>query len=145
MVSELIAYCGLYCGACSFKIAYEENDRVHITRMPKYYDHLKNNPLEFCPGCRLENKCGDCTIRDCGIDKETEYCSLCNNFPCDKLHRFNSDGKPHHEESISNLKLLKEIGEKKWLELMREKWTCKCGSGYSWYYVKCAKCDGAGR
>jgi len=141
MASEFIAYCGLYCGACSFRVAFEENNRKHIARMPAYYDRLKNEPLEFCPGCRLENKCGECDIRDCAINKKIEYCSQCNDFPCDKLIRFNSDGKPHHEESINNLKLLKEIGEDKWLDLMKEKWTCRCGSKYSWYNKECSKCD----
>lgn len=140
MASELIAYCGLYCGACSFRVAFEENDREHITQMPAYYDRLKNEPLEFCPGCRLENKCGECDIRDCAISKGIEHCGQCKDFPCDILARFNSDGKPHHEESINNLNLIKEIGEEAWLELMRGKWTCKCGSKYSWYYKECLKC-----
>jgi len=141
MASEFIAYCGLYCGACSFRVAFEDNNREHITHMPTYYDHFKNEPLEFCPGCRLENKCGECAIRDCAMNKEIEYCSQCNDFPCDRSIRFNSDGKPHHEESISNLNLLKEIGKEKWLDLMRERWTCKCGSRYSWYYKECPKCN----
>ncbi|AKA70399.1 DUF3795 domain-containing protein [Clostridium scatologenes] len=142
MASEFIAYCGLYCGACSFRVAFEDNDRNHIEHMPMYYNYLKNKPLEFCPGCRLENKCGECTIRDCAIEKKVEYCSQCNDFPCDKLKKFSNDGKPHHGEAISNLNMLKEIGEKKWLDLMKEKWTCsKCGSKYSWYYKKCTKCD----
>ncbi len=141
MASELIAYCGLYCGACSFRVAFEENNRDHVTHMPTYYDLLKNDPLEFCPGCRLENKCGECAIRDCAMNKGIEYCSQCNDFPCSKSIRFNSDGKPHHGESISNLNLLREIGEEKWLDIMRERWTCKCGARYSWYYKECTKCN----
>ncbi|AOT72227.1 DUF3795 domain-containing protein [Geosporobacter ferrireducens] len=141
MPNELIAYCGLYCGACSFKVAFEENNREHIIRMPAYYDRLKNEPLEFCHGCRLENQCGDCSIRDCARDREIEYCSLCDDFPCKILKEFNNDGKPHHAESISNLNLLKDIGKEKWLELQKEKWTCtKCNSRYSWYLKQCQKC-----
>lgn len=137
MASELIAYCGLYCGACSFKVAFEENDREHINRMPAYYDDLKDKPLQPCPGCRLEYKCGDCSIRDCAVGKGIEYCSMCDDFPCDKINKFNSDKKPHHGEVISSLELLREIGEKAWLEQMKGKWTCKCGTRYSWYYKKC--------
>lgn len=109
--------------------------------MPSYYDGLKNGPLEFCPGCRLENKCGECAIRDCAINKKIEHCGQCNEFPCDILERFNSDGKPHHGESIINLNLIREIGEEEWLKLMKEKWTCKCGSRHSWYYKECQKCE----
>lgn len=145
MSIELLAYCGLYCGACSFKVAYEENNREHITRMPAMYDHFKNEPLEFCPGCRLENRCGDCEIRDCARSKEIEYCSLCDVFPCEKIINFNNDGKPHHGESIGNLNLLKNIGEEKWLELQKEKWTCKCNARYSWYLRECKKCNDARR
>ena len=62
MSDELIAYCGLYCGACSFKVGYEENSEKHVIRMPSMYDQFKGQPLVFCPGCRLENQCGDCAI-----------------------------------------------------------------------------------
>jgi hypothetical protein len=140
MPNELIAYCGLYCGACSFKVAFEENNKRHVKQMPSQYEHLNSKPLEFCPGCRLENQCGDCDIRDCARSKELEYCSVCYEFPCKKLIKFNNDGKPHHADSISNLNSLKEIGETKWLELQKEEWTCKCGTRYSWYLKECVKC-----
>lgn len=143
MSDELIAYCGLYCGACSFKVGYEENNREHIMRMPSIYDKFKSQPPAFCPGCRLENQCGDCAIRDCAQGKEIKYCSLCSDFPCKKLMDFSCDGKPHHSESIKNLVLLKEIGEEKWLEMQEQQWTCeKCNSRFSWYLKKCEKCDG---
>lgn len=138
MPSELIAYCGLYCGACSFRQAYQENDRKHIEAMPSCYDHLKNNPLEYCPGCRLENNCGECKIRDCAIEKNHNHCGECSYFPCDKIITFNTDGKPHHSETLDNLKLLNEVGEKSWLEYMDKKWACsKCGARLSWYLKSC--------
>jgi len=137
MPSELIAYCGLYCGACSFRLAFQENNRKHIEVMPSCYDNLKNNPLEYCPGCRLENKCGECRIRDCAVENKYNHCGECSDFPCDKITNFNNDGKPHHSESLNNLKLLNEIGEKSWLEYMDNKWTCKCGTKLSWYYKCC--------
>ena len=140
MSKELIAYCGLYCGACSLKVAYESNNNEHVIRMPPQYDHLKNTPVVFCPGCRLDNQCGDCDMRDCAISRDIDYCSLCGDFPCEKLVRFNSDGKPHHTEAISNLSSLREIGEAKWLELQHEKWSCKCGTKYSWYMHECEEC-----
>jgi len=140
MSNELIAYCGLYYGACSFKVAFDENDKAHLMSMPAYYDPFKNKPLNFCPGCRLENQCDPCAIRDCNRDKKIEYCSLCDDFPCEKLKNFNNDGKPHHVESIANLHLLNKIGPEKWLELQKEKWTCQCKARYSWYLRECKKC-----
>jgi hypothetical protein len=140
MSNELIAYCGLYCGACSFKVAFEENDREHLMRMPPKYDYLKNAPLEFCPGCRLENKCGECAIRDCAIEKKVAYCSLCDEFPCDKLKRFSTDGIPHHAESIENLKESKTMGSEKLLTTPKAQWMCTCTERYSWYLKRCKKC-----
>jgi len=141
MTNELIAYCGLYCGACSFKVGFEENNKEHVACMPSVYDDFKNKPLEFCPGCRLENQCGDCVIRNCARNKKIEYCSLCDDFPCKRLIDFTRDGKSHHAESIENLIVLKNIGNKEWLEIQHDKWTCKCNARYSWYLTKCVKCN----
>ena len=138
MASELIAYCGLYCGACSFRLAAQENDRNHIEQMPSYYNKLKNQPLEYCPGCRLENKCGECQIRDCAINTRHSHCDECRDFPCEKIVEFNNDGRPHHGEVLNNLKLLKEMGEENWLEHMNKKWTCTCGAKISWYHKSCS-------
>jgi len=140
MSVELIAYCGLYCGACSFRVAFEEKNRKHVTAMPMKYDYLKNAPLEHCAGCRMDNRCGDCEIKDCAVERNLEYCSLCNDFPCDKLNRFNNDGIPHHAESIGNLNLLKQMGTEKWADLQNEHWKCKCGERFSWYLTECMKC-----
>ena len=138
MASELVSICGLYCGACSFRIAAMENDKNHIDSMPSVYDHVKNLPLEFCPGCRLENKCGECAIRDCAMERKVDYCSKCGDFPCNRISAFSKDGKPHHEEILQNFALLESLGETRWLEYMAEKWKCKkCEVKRSWYYKKC--------
>lgn len=138
MASSLISYCGLFCGACSFKIAYETKNREHINHMPSVYDHLKQYELENCPGCRLENKCGECKIRDCAAEKNIDYCFQCADYPCQSIIEFSNDGKSHHEEIIENFKLLKDIGEDEWLKTMENKWTCmKCGKKKSWYYKEC--------
>ena len=143
MASELIAYCGLYCGACSFRLAAEENDRSHLLHMPSAYDGFKEKPLEHCPGCRLENACGQCAIRDCAVGKGVSCCSQCALFPCARLTGFAGDGKPHHGEVLENLKLLVELGEEGWLEHMKRRWTCRCGRRISWYHKTCG-CDEEG-
>lgn len=134
----MIAYCGLYCGACSFRLAAAENDRRHLLAMPNAYDAWKDTPLEACPGCRLENNCGPCAIRDCAISKGIGTCAECGDFPCDRLKSFNADGKPHHAESIPNLELLSRLGEEDWLESMARRWSCeRCGKRKSWYRADC--------
>ncbi len=138
--NELIAYCGLYCGACSFKVGYDENDRAHIECIPDKYEKFRHMPLLFCPGCRLDNQCGGCDIKDCAEEKKLDDCSQCDQFPCQKLRAFNNDGIPHHSESIANLKKLRQIGPEKWITLQEKRWKCGCGTRYSWYLKRCKTC-----
>ncbi len=53
---NLVAYCGLYCGACKM--------------------YLK----EKCPGCRLNEKASWCKARSCCIEHEYASCADCNDF-----------------------------------------------------------------
>jgi len=64
----LIAYCGLYCGACR-----------------KY---LKGS----CPGCRENNKASWCKIRSCNLEHGYSSCADCKDFAnpmdCKKFNNF---------------------------------------------------------
>lgn len=53
---DLVAYCGLYCGACS--------------------SYLK----ETCPGCHDNQKASWCKIRTCCIDHGFKSCADCKDF-----------------------------------------------------------------
>ena len=53
----LVAYCGLYCGAC------------------KRYLQGK------CPGCRENQKASWCKVRACGIRNQYASCAECTEFP----------------------------------------------------------------
>lgn len=63
---ELVAYCGLYCGAC-----------------PRY---LKDR----CPGCHENHKATWCKIRSCCIEHGYASCADCEEFTdphdCRKFH-----------------------------------------------------------
>ncbi len=65
---SLIAYCGLYCGAC-----------------PKYL-------AEKCPGCHENNKAGWCKVRECNIQNNYQSCADCKEFrnpmDCKKFNNF---------------------------------------------------------
>ena len=63
---ELIAYCGLYCGACG-----------------KY---IKGK----CPGCRQNEKAQWCKIRTCCMDNGFQTCAECKMNPheCKKFNNF---------------------------------------------------------
>ena len=66
--SELVSYCGLYCGSCS-----------------KYQKGK-------CPGCAKNEKATWCKIRKCCIEKNIKSCSECNVFSdiseCKKFDNF---------------------------------------------------------
>jgi len=65
---NLIAYCGLYCGACK-----------------KYLQ-------EKCPGCLENNRASWCKVRTCCIEHSYSSCADCQSFEnlkeCKKLNNF---------------------------------------------------------
>ncbi len=137
---DLLSYCGLYCGACSFKLAYDEQDRAHLRGMPGKYVVPEDVPLQSCPGCRKDSAAGGCGIRTCAEARAVAHCGACPEFPCPRNLEFDQDGTPHHGESIANLREVRKIGEAPWLKLERERWTCACGARRSWYLKTCPKC-----
>jgi hypothetical protein len=54
--SKLVAYCGLYCGAC------------------------KRYLQEKCQGCHENNKATWCKVRSCCIDSHYSSCAECEEF-----------------------------------------------------------------
>ena len=64
----LVAYCGLYCGACGA--------------------YLK----ERCPGCQANEKAKWCKVRACCIEREYLCCAECKDFAdpkaCAKYNNF---------------------------------------------------------
>jgi len=65
---ELVAYCGLFCGACK-----------------KYLS-------EKCPGCHGNEKASWCTVRSCCMEMKIASCAECSEFPdprgCKKFNNF---------------------------------------------------------
>jgi hypothetical protein len=53
----LVAYCGLYCGACG-----------------KYL-------RDKCPGCHDNTKASWCTVRSCNIERHYSSCAECVEYP----------------------------------------------------------------
>ncbi|MFX0040641.1 MAG: DUF3795 domain-containing protein [Promethearchaeota archaeon] len=89
-----IACCGLDCGLCP----------VHYTEGPSR-----------CPGCcgpDFHNKHPSCSIITCCVkNHKFETCAECNEFPCSKIDKWDKmDSFISHRVSLSNLRLIKEIG-----------------------------------
>jgi len=147
--TSLIAYCGLYCGACSFKLTYEEKNREHVFAMisvlPEKYSECEDEPIEefLCYGCRDERSTDKdgCSIYCCVKNKGLAHCGLCDEFPCSEIESMDNDTQPHHTGIIENLKMLRERGEEYWLRIQEKQWTCECGAKRSWYLKTCLNCS----
>ena len=140
--SDMVGVCGLYCGACPHYRASLTNG-VHL--IPDGIRNRGNDRGFTCRGCRsgtlyLHPGCTDCTIRSCAEETEIDHCGRCPVSPCTVLTDFQHDGRPHHLDIIANLKDLNDKGEERWLETQRERWTCRCGTQFSWYEVSCHTC-----
>jgi len=98
---DLIAYCGLYCGACR-----------------KYLNGK-------CPGCRKNEKAQWCKVRICCMENNFRSCANCklNPHDCKKFNNFFSKlfafiFKSDREGCICRIR---DIGEEAYAEEMSEK------------------------
>ena len=90
---ELIAYCGLYCGACG--------------------KFIKGN----CPGCRKNEKAKWCKIRTCGINNNYHTCAECqtNTHDCKLfalIFKSDRDACIRRINDIGELNYAKEMSDK---------------------------------
>lgn len=139
---NLVAACGLYCGACGLYIATQENDTEKILQ---YAMILKQSYDEtLCDGCGAERKslhCSKmCTFIDCKKGKAVDFCAYCNEFPCQALLEFKSK-MPHRAEIIDSHNRIKETGVENWLVEMKQHFACpQCNTVNSAYHLTCRKC-----
>lgn len=139
-----IAYCGLNCEACSFRVAALERDAAHLENIPARYGHLKPGrieEMELCPGCKTDGAACHCGMKPCAVSKGFSTCAECPDMPCDMLLAFCNDGAPHHSFVVENLKRMREIGEDAWAAEQEAAWKCPaCGKRLSWYRAECGDC-----
>lgn len=138
MDKNLIAFCGLYCGACSVFRSVHDRNGNYLT------DKTAPIPWGACGGCRsdiIADGCRNCDFRDCATERGYRHCGECSDFPCAQLVAFDSDGVRHHAGSIASLQRLNEAGAPVWLEEQAERWKCTaCGEPQHWYSRSCAYC-----
>jgi hypothetical protein len=95
---QMIAPCGMDCASC---VHYLANDNPAALVQVEKWSALLNIPIEIitCKGCWAhsgqiplqKHLFGDnhrCSIYGCAQGKKTEYCGLCEQFPCDKRHPY---------------------------------------------------------
>jgi len=90
---DLMAPCGLYCGACGVYIASRDGNEKFRAIMGNLYG---TKPEETaCLGCmqsdppkEMYKSCGACTIRECVKSKEFYSCHQCTDWPCSFIENF---------------------------------------------------------
>ena len=90
---DLMAPCGLYCGACGVYIATRDNNDKFKAIMGNLFG---TRPEETeCFGCmqpdppkKLYAYCKACPIRNCVTSKGYYSCHQCKEWPCDMIEEF---------------------------------------------------------
>lgn len=137
---KLLGACGLYCGACEHHLGPRCDDPLAHSDQP-------DAPL--CEGCHghidaaMYPWCAECTIRACALEKGFDHCGLCDEYPCERFEAMLADSRPHCREIPENIARLQKVGAEKWLEEQKERWTCTCGTSFSWYQGLCYSCGEA--
>lgn len=131
-----MAFCGLYCGACSSMIACEkEMEEPTAENVVISEDELP------CQGCDSEYQ-RNCEFVVCNKRHETNSCAFCPEYPCEMITKFQNEEWEHHQVVLTNLNRIKEIGEENWLNEQKEYWKCPvCGSRTIWYQKQCTNCQ----
>ena len=77
----------------------------------------------FCGGCpiytREKSPCK--TFHLCCLEKGITHCFQCSDFPCTKFKRFTKRWLKYGQNFIENQKLLKNVGEVKFLKYYNER------------------------
>jgi hypothetical protein len=152
--TELIAVCGLYCGACEMYRADHDNNKQKLKTLAQSFADREGEQFTEddirCDGCLgkgyLTPWCSKCQIRLCSkLQSGKVRCSDCEDFPCARISDFCNDGLAHHVVVLENLGRIREVGIENWVAHEKERWTCpKCKVLLSWYDAFCPSC-GASR
>lgn len=146
---DIVGLCGLYCEICTMHRAYEDKDLSPMKEAPVNFVKALELPAELsfkdvaCEGClssTVFSFCEKCDIRKCVMDKNKQWCFECDESPCEKLFKFQSEWQL---PILDNLREIKRMGAAKWLEKMDKEHRCQqCGRKLHWYsYGICPTCS----
>ena len=118
-----LSFCGLNCAACEIYLVQSDKE-LHDGLLKFFQENFDSNITSVsCERCRgISDMCWtpDCHFRTCATEQGLTYCFECNDFICEKLAEFGKQAPPHQANIIENLKKMKEIGVKAWIESQRE-------------------------
>lgn len=96
-MAEMIAMCGLDCGACPAYQATQKNDDGERKRVAEMWSKefgadVKPGDID-CAGCLSEagpyfKHCNVCEMRKCGLEKGVTNCAHCSDYACENLSKF---------------------------------------------------------
>ena len=146
---NLIAPCGLYCGACTIRLAGKRGDTKLLEQIAEVLSVQRGRTIRTedlaCEGCLSPGVvaivCRDCALRACALEKGLKHCSQCSDSPCQQIIDFNNDGLPHHGEVLENIHRQQQTGVNAWVEEQERRWGCShCSCVIDWYAAQCPDC-----
>ena len=144
--TNLLAPCGLYCGVCRVYIAHRDNNlKFKQELLPIYKAYGAKNVDDIaCTSCLSDGIkfpfCRTCSIKECIKDKDIEGCRQCDEYPCNDLKEFQAAGAHRFELWVSHEQIV-EMGYEKWMEEMKEYYSCSnCKTINSAYDFQCRSC-----
>ncbi|MDY6795095.1 MAG: DUF3795 domain-containing protein [Actinomycetota bacterium] len=133
--TEMTAYCGLYCGECSFcegtipdlardlrkelrKVRFDKvAEAIPFMDSEKYqeaYEFMGNLVKLRCKGCKVGGRSKFCEIAKCAIKRGYEGCWECGEFAdCGKMDFL---VPVHGDAHIKNLRKIKKVGVNRWVD-----------------------------
>jgi len=125
-----ISVCGLNCAKCDIYKAGLGDEKLR-NEIVEWFRKERNKTVKpeqvRCDGCRgpLESHwSSNCAMLTCSKKRELQYCFQCEDFPCEIVNKFSSDGVAHHKRTIENSKRLKGIGIEAWIAEQKRKGQC---------------------
>ena len=141
---DLLSPCGLYCGVCAIRIAYEQDNLKFKKALVKVYRPLITKPEQIeCTGCLSEDvkfkHCQRCSIRKCAQKKGLEGCYECNDYPCYRIKLFPL--KKARQVMKRAIPEWREKGTELWVKSEIERYHCpECGNPLFRGAKHCNKC-----
>ena len=127
--ASLAGVCGVYCGACPVYRAWAEQDLGKLKALAASLGTTTDKLM--CTGCRTPAAfCfgGDCEIKTCAQERGVAFCPDCEDYPCDRIRRFEA-GAPYRATLRQGANRLRKAGVSVWLREQNAMWRCRaCGA-----------------
>ena len=149
---DLMAPCGLYCGACGIYIAHRDNNAKFRAILAQLYGSQPEQTR--CRGCMqpdppecLYGFCQSCPIRDCVRRRGYRSCHPCPEWPCEHIEHFPiAVGRSVMQRAIPRWReLVAQLGDEEgsvaWARGECERYHCpQCGGPLFRAATRCRAC-----